>query len=103
MRILAGVVVWGWFELLTTVLAHASPQVDLVGNVFCRDETSYLPASGVVVELPDIGARTRSRHGNGYYRVRGPFGRMYDHNVTLVLKLGSRVVWRDTVFLARER
>lgn len=97
-----------WLDVLGGRIAQASPQLDVVGNVFCIDGSSYIPAANVMIEIVEHGVRTRTKRGNGYYQLRGQFSQMYDHEITIIAKMptrnaGLQIVYHNTFFIGRDR
>lgn len=87
------------FSLIATS-AFTKPHIDIVGNVYCCSGESQLPIGNITVELKDIPfERTRTKTSNGYYRIRGPFERLYNHNVTVVFRIGKRILHEETAFI----
>ncbi len=90
------------FLIISSDGANGSPQIDFVGNIYCNDGVGELPLKDITIELDHIASeKAISSQGSGYYRKRAPFGLVYDHNVTLLYKIGDRIVDQQSVFVSK--
>lgn len=92
----------GVYLSLSINTASGAPQIDFVGNVYCIVGHSIQPAGNITVELlhiPSEAAATKTT--NGYYRKPAPFDMVYDHNVTLIYKVGNKVLHTEPVFVSK--
>ena len=84
--------------------AYGAPQIDFVGNIYCHDGVGLEPAGNITIELENIPSEeAASKSTNGYYRKSAPYGSVYYHNVTLIYKIGNRILHIERVFVSKDR